>query len=292
MIIIKIGFIGAGKVGFSVGRYLKNNNINVTGYFSKSEDSSLEASLFTNTIQYKDIKKLVEESDAIIISTPDDSILEIWNKIKNLSIKNKFICHLSGSLSSNIFSNIDNYGAYGYSIHPIFPISDKYNSHKFLQNAFITIEGNKKYINDVKSFIELLGNKTKIIEKDDKTMYHLASVISSNLINGLFSISLGYLKEYGFTYNEGFSALYPLINENLQALKRKGLIDSITGPIERGDYNTIKRHLSNIKEEDKEIYIELSKKVLVLSIQKNKKRDYEKIIEILGGKNEEYSNKL
>lgn len=292
MIIIKIGFIGAGKVGFSVGRYLKNNNINVTGYFSKSEDSSLEASLFTNTIQYKDIKKLVEESDAIIISTPDDSILEIWNKIKNLSIKNKFICHLSGSLSSNIFSNIDNYGAYGYSIHPIFPISDKYNSHKFLQNAFITIEGNKKYINDVKSFIELLGNKTKIIEKDDKTMYHLASVISSNLINGLFSISLEYLKEYGFTYNEGFSALYPLINESLQALKRKGLIDSITGPIERGDYNTIKRHLSNIKEEDKEIYIELSKKVLGLSIQKNKKRDYEKIIEILGGKNEEYSNKL
>lgn len=286
---MKIGFIGAGKVGFSMGKYLKDKGINVTGYYSRNENSSLEASLFTNTNQYKELKNLVEESDTIVISTPDDKILEVWNKIKNLSIKNKFICHLSGSLSSNIFSNISHYGAYGYSIHPIFPISDKYNSYKSLKNAFITIEGDRKYINEVKLFIESLGNKTKVLEKSDKTLYHLASVISSNLIIGLINISLNYLKEYGFTEKEAINALYPLIKENIEGINNKGVINSLTGPVERGDFNTINRHLLNIKEEDKDIYISLSNKILSLALEKNKDRDYEKIRGILGGIYEEHS---
>ncbi|MCI6691742.1 MAG: DUF2520 domain-containing protein [Clostridium sp.] len=286
---MKIGFIGAGKVGFSMGKYLKDKGINVTGYYSRNENSSLEASLFTNTNQYKELKNLVEESDTIVISTPDDKILEVWNKIKNLSIKNKFICHLSGSLSSNIFSNISHYGAYGYSIHPIFPISDKYNSYKSLKNAFITIEGDRKYINEVKLFIESLGNKTKVLEKSDKTLYHLASVISSNLIIGLINISLNYLKEYGFTEKEAINALYPLIKENIEGINNKGVINSLTGPVERGDFNTINRHLLNIKEEDKDIYISLSNKILSLALEKNKDRDYGKIREILGGIYEEHS---
>ena len=286
---MKIGFIGAGKVGFSMGKYLKDKGINVTGYYSRNENSSLEASLFTNTNQYKELKNLVEESDTIVISTPDDKILEVWNKIKNLSIKNKFICHLSGSLSSNIFSNISHYGAYGYSIHPIFPISDKYNSYKSLKNAFITIEGDRKYINEVKLFIESLGNKTKVLEKSDKTLYHLASVISSNLIIGLINISLNYLKEYGFTDKEAINALYPLIKENIEGINNKGVINSLTGPVERGDFNTINRHLLNIKEEDKDIYISLSNKILSLALEKNKDRDYGKIREILGGIYEEHS---
>ncbi|MGN0026604.1 MAG: Rossmann-like and DUF2520 domain-containing protein [Clostridium sp.] len=286
---MKIGFIGAGKVGFSMGKYLKDKGINVTGYYSRNENSSLEASLFTNTNQYKELKNLVEESDTIVISTPDDKILEVWNKIKNLSIKNKFICHLSGSLSSNIFSNISHYGAYGYSIHPIFPISDKYNSYKSLKNAFITIEGDRKYINEVKLFIESLGNRTKVLEKSDKTLYHLASVISSNLIIGLINISLNYLKEYGFTEKEAINALYPLIKENIEGINNKGVINSLTGPVERGDFNTINRHLLNIKEEDKDIYISLSNKILSLALEKNKDRDYGKIREILGGIYEEHS---
>lgn len=65
---MKIGFIGAGKVGFSMGKYLKDKGINVTGYYSRNENSSLEASLFTNTNQYKELKNLVEESDTIVIS--------------------------------------------------------------------------------------------------------------------------------------------------------------------------------------------------------------------------------
>ena len=69
------------------------------------------------------LKDLIKNSDAIFITTSDEQIQKVWNEIKELPIKNKLICHCSGSISSEIFSNISKYGAYGYSIHPMFAIS-------------------------------------------------------------------------------------------------------------------------------------------------------------------------
>ena len=48
VITIKIGFIGAGKVGFALGKYLSENNINLVGYYSKNINSAIEAAKFTN----------------------------------------------------------------------------------------------------------------------------------------------------------------------------------------------------------------------------------------------------
>jgi len=40
---MRAGFIGAGKVGFSLGKYLKENGVEITGYFSKSPESAKSA---------------------------------------------------------------------------------------------------------------------------------------------------------------------------------------------------------------------------------------------------------
>ena len=55
---------------------------------------------------YSDIQKLISNSDTIFITTSDEAIIDVWEQIKTLPIKNKLICHCSGSISSDIFSNI------------------------------------------------------------------------------------------------------------------------------------------------------------------------------------------
>ncbi|HAQ0789074.1 TPA: Gfo/Idh/MocA family oxidoreductase, partial [Enterococcus faecium] len=106
VIIMNVGFIGAGKVGCSFGKYFQEHKIQVTGFYSKSEDSSLAASNFTSSKQYLNLRELVDENDTIFITTPDGQIQEVWQEIKNYQIKNKLICHCSGAISSDIFSNI------------------------------------------------------------------------------------------------------------------------------------------------------------------------------------------
>ena len=282
MIIIKFGFIGAGKVGFSLGKYLKENNIDVSGYYSKSQHSSKEAAIFTNTRQYNNLEDLIKNSDAIFITTPDNQIADVWSEIKRLPIKEKLICHCSGSISSEAFSNINNHGAYGYSIHPMFAISDKYNSYKNLSQAFITIEGHEKHIKYLKRLFLHLGNDVTIINKENKILYHAASVTVSNLVLGLINNGINYLEECGFTREVAIKALYPLIRNNLRNIKERGAVNSLTGPIERGDLSTVINHLNVIPEADKELYRLLSKNILKIAKIKNLDRDYKNLEEYLG----------
>ena len=279
---MKFGFIGAGKVGFSLGKYLKENNIDLNGYYSKSKHSSREAAIFTNTKQYNNLENLIKDSDTIFITTPDSEISVVWSEIKKLSIKDKLICHCSGSISSEIFSNINNHGAYGYSIHPMFAISDKYNSYKNLSQAFITIEGHNKHIEYFKHLFSSLGNDVAIISKENKSLYHAASVTVSNLILGLINNAINYLEDCGFTKETAMKALYPLIEFNLKNIKEKGVIDSLTGPVERGDLVTVINHLDVLREEDKELYRLLSRNILKIAKVKNLNRDYKNLEEYLG----------
>ena len=215
--------------------YLKENNIQVSAYYSKREHSAKEAAIFTNTNYYKNLINLINDSDARFITTQDGQIKSVWNEIKKLPIKEKIICHCSGSISSEIFSNINNHGAYGYSIHPMFAISDKYNSYKNLSQAFITIEGHEKHIEYFKQLFSYLGNDVGVINKENKALYHAASVTVSNLVLGLINNGVNYLKECGFSDEMAIKALYPLIEFNLKNIKEKGTINSLTGPVERGD---------------------------------------------------------
>lgn len=281
---MKIGFIGAGKVGFSLGKYFKDNNLTVTGYYSRNADSAYEAASFTGTKAYKDIENIVYESDAIFITTTDSEISNVWDQIKELSIQNKMICHCSGSLSSKIFSNINESQSFGYSIHPILAISDKYNSYKDLKNSFFTIEGDEKHINQLQDMIAALGNKVERISTEKKELYHCSTVVVSNLVVGLINNGVKQLEECGFSAEDSLTALMPLIECNINNIKQKGLVNALTGPLERGDLITIKKHCDNLNNDDLIIYKSLSKEVLKVAKKKNINRDYKNIEEFIGEK--------
>lgn len=279
---MRFGFIGAGKVGFSLGKYFSDNNLNLSGYYSKNINSAKEAAMFTNSNYYTKLDDIIKNSDVIFITTPDGIIKSVWDSINKELINNKIICHCSGSLSSEVFSNIENHNSYGYSIHPLFAFSDKYNSHKTLNKAFVTIEGSQEYINYFIDIFTSLGNKVKVISKENKDMYHTSAVVVSNQIVALIKIGIDLLIKCGFNEDEANEALYPLIVNNINNIHEKGVIDSLTGPIERCDIETVKKHLLCLNNEDKKLYKMLSKRLIEISKIKNKNRDYTELENVIG----------
>jgi predicted short-subunit dehydrogenase-like oxidoreductase (DUF2520 family) len=282
VILLKIGFIGAGKVGFSLGKYFSINNLNVVGYYSKNSSSSKEAAKFTNSKFYECIDLLIMDSDIIFITTPDDVVFKLWQNIKIFNIKDKILCHTSGSLSSKIFSDINNSGAFAYSIHPMFPFSDKFTTYKCLKNCYFSIEGDEKHLLEMKNLIESLGNPVLIIDQDKKSLYHLANVTVSNLVLSLLNKGSKYLIQCGIDEKDALNSLMPLIEANLINLKQKGFINALTGPVERNDLGTLKKHIAAIPAEDLEIYKRLSLNLLELAKQNHPERDYKESKKILG----------
>ena len=140
----------------------------------------------------------------------------------------------------------------------------------------------KKHLEYLKMLFLHLGNDVAIISKDNKVLYHDASVTVSNLVLGLINNGVNYLEECGFTKEMAIKALYPLIENNLRNIKERGAVNSLTGPIERGDLSTVINHLNVIREEDKELYRLLSKNILRIAKVKNLHRDYKNLEEYLG----------
>ena len=119
---MRIGIIGAGRVGVTMGKYLGDAGVEVSGFYSKTTQSAVQAAEFTATTVYKSLQDIVEASDTLMITTPDGVISEVWD------LTGKILCHCSGALSSNVFSGIEQTGAIGCSIHPMYAFSDRFTS--------------------------------------------------------------------------------------------------------------------------------------------------------------------
>jgi len=280
---MKIGFIGAGKVGFSLGKYFCEHHLDVTGYYSKNLQSAKEAAVFTDTMYFEDIESIVRSSDTLFLTVPDGAIGEVWSSIKKLPIQNKIICHCSGSLSSAVFSEIDHCQSYGYSVHPLFAFSDKRNSYKELSGVFFTLEGSKERLNEVKMLLEKLGNPVQVISAENKPIYHCAAVYVSNFMVALAQIGIDLLVDCGFRENEAASALNPLLMGNVKNIVKQGPTNALTGPIERSDIGTVSGHLAHLTGSQKELYILLSRKLMEIAKKKNPARNYDGLENLLRG---------
>ena len=62
---------------------------------------------------------------------------------------------------------------------------------------------------------------------------------------------------------------------------QKGAVQALTGPVERGDAKTVMSHLEAINENEKEVYLLLTEKLVEIASEKNPDRDYTKLKKIL-----------
>ncbi|MGN0346645.1 MAG: Rossmann-like and DUF2520 domain-containing protein [Lachnospiraceae bacterium] len=272
----RIGFIGAGKVGFSLGKFFSTAGFTVTGYYSRHLESANEAAEFTDTKSFTELEDIVKESDALFLTVPDGEILFVYERIKGMLETGKQICHCSGALSSaEAFPQIDKTGAYGYSIHPLFPISNKLTSYRELPDAFFCLEGNGPHLTEWKQRLEKLGPNVQIIDSSCKVKYHAACAISSNLVCALVQESMELLTQCGFSEELALQALTPLIKSNMNHILSEGPKQALTGPMERGDVKTVEKHLQCFATEaERAMYFSISRKLMQLAKMKNAERDY------------------
>lgn len=280
---MRAGFIGAGKVGFTLGKYLAMHGIEISGYYSRTPASAKEAAEFTQSRYYTSIEEITKDSDTLFLTVPDGAIGEIWDDMRNLPIKNKNICHCSGSIPSTVFFDAENRGAYRYSIHPLYAISSKATSYLDLGKACFTIEGSDAHLAELKALFSEMGNTVVAISPDSKALYHAAAVMVSNQIVALANMGTALLVKCGFSEAAAAEALSPLLLGNAQSVAEKGAVNALTGPIERGDAQTVSKHLQEIRKFAAEstvgqdiltAYTALSKQLIRIAQQKHPHKDY------------------
>jgi len=252
---VKIGFIGAGKVGNTLGQYFIQKQLDVGGYYSRRISTAVKGAERTNSKVFSKLEELIEQVDMIFITTADDAIAQVVNQIADTKLirKEHILIHTSGVHSTDVFEQLVHVGCGVYSMHPLQSFADADSAVKRIHKTHFTIEGNGVHLCKITEMFEKINNPYYMIENKQKELYHAGACVISNYLVTLMSVGFDFIEASGFPKESIYSAFEPLIYSTLENIKDKGPEQSLTGPICRGDMETIKEHMQAIKNSNMEL---------------------------------------
>ena len=271
----KVGIIGAGKVGTALAVVLHKNGFDLL-IASRSRKSAEKAAKIA-CIKAASIEKVVEKSDFIFLSVPDGEIVNAGRRIAPIVRREQIVAHLSGALSSTI---IDFLNAKVISIHPLKSFANPLKSANTMQGTLFTAEGNKEALKEAEKIVKVIGGRFTIIKTENKPLYHIAAVLISNYTVGLFYIAKEIFSSIGFSDKDAASALLKLLKGTVKNIETVGPIEALTGPIERGDIDTIKLHLKAMEGNPQLIRIYKTIGSVIIDMAEEKGLDRKKINEM------------
>lgn len=268
-----ISFIGAGKVGLALGLYFKEKGFDIAGYYSRTYKHAQDAAKSTGSEAYKTITELLMHSSMVWITASDDALLSLAEEIAHLDIPPhiKAFIHTSGVHSTDVLKPIRKAGFNTYSAHPLMAFAKAEESVKALNKAYFSIEtttSEEELSNNncLTHLFEKTGNHILHINTNKKELYHCAAAVLSNYMVTLLNMSYEMFAESGMSKSEIKAATAPLLKSTLSNIQDNELMsDALTGPIKRGDSNTVTKHLEALQKfmpSKKEVYTALGKETM------------------------------
>lgn len=262
--------IGTGRLGKTIGRLLVKKRIaTINGIYNRDISNSNRAIDFIGEGEaYPSIPSL-PHADLIFITTPDAAIAETCLTLaENPNIKTwSIIVHCSGTLNSDILSPMKQKGRFTGSVHPMHSFANPEFSVENFTNTYCAIEGDAEATKIITRVFDSMGAITFSINKDKKAIYHAAGVFASNYLVTLYQQAMSCIKDAGVEEKTGAQAMLRIMKGTLSNLERTmSAQNSLTGPIQRGDAETIINHLNALKNPmQKELYALLGNATLGLT---------------------------
>jgi predicted short-subunit dehydrogenase-like oxidoreductase (DUF2520 family) len=240
---LRICIIGAGKVAWSVIPALLEKKYRIEYIISKNIDDAAAAAKKFGIKEYSSSwKDLPEACNTFFLLIPDDQLEKTASGIAGLqrNLKNKFFIHFSGVLSSEILGSIHSKGAATASLHIMQTFPSKRRVK--LAGAFASVESKNKSLEQLLIRItDDLGMNAFKIKADKKIEYHLSGVYASNFITSNLYNAEKFFKNTGSTA-EFNKFIKSILNTTVKNVLQNGAVNSLSGPVERGDLETIRLH--------------------------------------------------
>ena len=245
----KIVIIGAGKIAFSLSSVLINSKQYVVSVVSQDIKSAEALAKKFNVAHFtNDLKDIPGNANLFLLTVPDSEISKTavhLSKLK-LNFSNSVFIHFSGAENISVLDSLKSKGGRTASIH----LMQTFPSKKIvkLQGVYSAIETDEDDLFQLlKKFCEILGFVPFRIRSQLKPYYHLAGVFASNFMAGTMFIAKKFLEMNDIPPEYFFDLMTATVYTTLDNIKKIGPSKALSGPVDRGDLKTIKKHIQAIK---------------------------------------------
>lgn len=243
----RLTIIGAGKLGQALGRLLSAlDNVQIHQILNRSQQSAEYAAQIIGSGSGISRFDAITPADIFLISTPDDAIATTCKHLVNAHVlqPHTIIFHCSGSLTAaDTCAHTTSTHRHIASIHPMTSFAHSSNMNQY-PGTYCAMEGDTHALSVLEPLFSAIGSIPFRIKSETKALYHAAGVIASNYLVTLTTFAMDCLQQSGVDSAIQKPCLLHLMKNTLANLeKAETPTHALTGPIQRGDINTIKKHL-------------------------------------------------
>jgi len=239
-----VTIIGAGAVGQILADRLHERDFPVLAVISRTIEKAetvgraVGASVVSNSVF-----DLPERTRLVLLCVPDEAVSEVADRLARVPHKweKTLVAHTSGALPAGILRPLAERGARILSFHPLQTIRPG-SDPRILDGVYAGLEGTPQAVAAGIEIAVSLGMRYLVLTPDAKARYHLAASVASNFLVTLVAVVQQVLSSLDVDRVTAQEIVQPLLQGTLDNLKDASPEDALTGPIVRGDLETLRQH--------------------------------------------------
>lgn len=240
-------FVGPGRMGTALALALSGLQ-EVLGASGGSAQSREQFAAATGLSATADAAALCRQADWIYLTVPDRAVADAAQALAQAGAfhAGQVVCHTAGALDSTALGSAQAAGAQVLALHPMQAVAQPLLGRAAFAGAVCTVQGDDPAAQRAEKLVQALGMIPWRVPAERKPALHAAAALASNGLVGLLASAAEAAagpEADAAERAKALAALLPLAEGTLRNVAALGIPQALTGPVERGDLATVRRHL-------------------------------------------------
>lgn len=239
---LDVGVVGTGRAGSVIGAALKRAGHQIKACTAVTDLSKLRAEALLPGVAISSVEETVADRDLILLSIPDDVLDQVVSglALTNAVSPGTFVLHLSGRYGIEVLRPLTELGCLPLALHPVMTFTGTSIDLNRLSACPFGVTTHPTLRPVAETLVMEMGGEPVWVPEASRSLYHAALTLGANNLMTLVNQTSELLESAGITNPEALVA--PLLSASLDNALRNG-DSALTGPIVRGDVQTVREHL-------------------------------------------------
>lgn len=239
--------VGSGRCGVQLARAMVAAGMPVAGMTARGARGRSRVRRLLPGLPAVSLTAPLPAAEALLVAVPDDALRACAEEIAaRVAPCTRVALHTSGLHAGIALAALRQRGIAVGSFHPLMSFPAPGGPPVALAGALATVEGDADAVRAGLDLAHALGMTGRRLAAADKPLYHAAAVLAANLTHVLVAEARSLLLRIGLDREEAARALLPLVQGSVAGALAADGLESLTGPLSRGDAAAVSAHLHSL----------------------------------------------
>jgi predicted short-subunit dehydrogenase-like oxidoreductase (DUF2520 family) len=249
---LAVGIIGAGRVGAVLGAALATAGHHLISVSAVSGASRRRAAQLLPGVPIRPVDEVASGADLVLLAVPDDVLPNLVEGLSGAGglVAGQFVVHTSGRFGIDVLQPAAAIGALPLALHPVMTFTGTAVDVARLAGVCFGATAPDALRPVAETLVLEMGGEPVWIAERNRSLYHAALAQGANHLVTLVASCMDLLHRAGA--EDPQRMLGPLLSAALDNALRYGDL-GLTGPVARGDADTVRAHLAELSKVSPEI---------------------------------------